>query len=268
MATVIYADVLFLVNFSMDFISLSSAASLLARQKKPLRMSIASALGALYGVISVIIEQNTAVRIISAFTTAAIMCIISFGYGSFMKTIQNTALMMGCGALIGGIMTSVISLGRGVPTISLAVSSCIVLFFIIRIIRIRKNCEFAVITVRVKNKKCTFTALHDSGNLICDTFSGAPVILTSRYALAPLFDEKTLDMMVSFSPDIPCKIKIRPVPIKTGTASSLTAAFRADEVIIKNGKNTMRADCYIAVSPKAADYFGGHSATVPSSLIP
>ncbi len=268
METIIYADILFLVNFSMDFISLSAAASLLARQKKVLRITLASALGALYGVISVISVQSPPACLICAVGVAAVMCIISFGYGSFKKTVQNTALMMGCGALIGGIMTSFISLGGGIPTATLIISSCIVMFFIIRIIRIRKGCEFVVVTVKRGRKKCTFSALHDSGNLICDAFSGAPVILASRSALSPLFDGDILDKIISFSPDLPSDIKLRPIPIKTGTSSSLSAAFRPDEVIIKNGKSTMSADCFIAVSTKPFDYFGGHSATVPSSLIP
>ena len=41
METVLYADVLFLVNFAMDFISLSAAATLGAAPKKPLRLSAA-----------------------------------------------------------------------------------------------------------------------------------------------------------------------------------------------------------------------------------
>ena len=47
MTTVLYADVLFLINFSMDFISVYIAAQLLSLRRSALRFSLASLIGAL-----------------------------------------------------------------------------------------------------------------------------------------------------------------------------------------------------------------------------
>jgi len=48
--TVLYADVLFLINFSMDFLSLYAAGAFLSLRRSVGRMSAAAAIGAVYAV--------------------------------------------------------------------------------------------------------------------------------------------------------------------------------------------------------------------------
>ena len=54
----VYADVLFLINFSMDFLVFYICARLSGRRLYPFRSALASALGGAYGVASLFINTN------------------------------------------------------------------------------------------------------------------------------------------------------------------------------------------------------------------
>ena len=52
----VYADVLFAVNFCMDLLSLYGAGVILDRRKRSVRMLLAAAIGALYGVLEIVLD--------------------------------------------------------------------------------------------------------------------------------------------------------------------------------------------------------------------
>ncbi len=268
MRPVLYADVLFLINFSMDFLSLAAAASLLSLRKKPLRIGIASALGALYAVTFTVADIGGHLALISAAAVAVAMCMISFGYSTLGSLISSATLMTGCGALMGGIMTALLSQGVSVPAGSIIISAAVMSFFVIRAARMKKGCVAVEVSVTYKNKRADFSALCDSGNLMRDPFGATPVILVSEDVLRPLLSEKTVKSLMSFDGDFPDGMLIRPVPGYSTGEKRITAAFRADKVTVKNGRKELDADCFIAISPHPKGYFGGHDATVPTAIIP
>lgn len=268
MATVLYADVLFLLNFSMDFLSLAATASLLSMRRRPVRIGIASALGALYAVTFTVADISGPLSLISAVMAALAMCIISFGYSSLKDLIYETSLMAGCGALLGGIMTAFLSSGVYIPAPTIIVSSAVLSFFVIRCAKMKKGCVSVEVEITYKNKTSTFSALCDSGNLMRDPFGAAPVMLVSRDVLCGILRVGEIDSLMSFDGDFPDNVIIRPVPDYSNGAKRITAAFRADKVKVKYGSKELDADCFIAISPHPRGYFGGHDATVPSAIIP
>ena len=268
MATVLYADVLFLLNFSMDFLSLAASASLLSQRKRPARISIAAALGALYAVTFTVADIGGPLSLISAIASACAMCIISFGYSGIRDLIYETSLMAGCGALMGGIMTAFLSSGVYIPAPTIIVSSVVLSFFIIRSARIKKGCISVEVEITYKGKVSSFSALCDSGNLMRDPFGAAPVMLVSRDVLCGILRPSEISSLMTFDGNFPNGMIIRPVPDNSNGEKRICAAFRADRVTVKNGKKELDADCFIAISPHPRGYFGGHDATVPSAIIP
>lgn len=268
MATVLYADVLFLLNFSMDFLSLAASASLLSLRKRPVRISIASALGALYAVTFTVADIKGLISLISAVVSGAAMCIISFGYSGLKDLIYETSLMAGCGALMGGVMTAFLSSGVYIPAPTIIVSSVVLSFFVIRSAKMRKGCISVEVEITYRNKTSSFSALCDSGNLMRDPFGAAPVMLVSRDALGTLLRQSEISSLMAFDGNFPDGMIIRPVPDYSNGNKRICAAFRADKVKVKNGRRVLDADCFIAISTHPKGYFGGHDATVPSALIP
>ena len=268
MDTVLYADVLFLLNFSMDFLSLAASASLLSLRKKPLRLSVAAALGALYAVTFTVADASGTLSLISAVIVAFAMCIIGFGYNGISSLISSASLMMGCGALLGGIMTSLLSQGVYIPTPTIIISAVVISFFLIRAVRMKKGCVAVEVSVSYREKTAEFSALCDSGNLMRDPFGASPVMLVSKDVLKNLMSDSTVKSLMNFEGDFPDGMIIRPIPNYTAGEKRICAAFRADKVTVKNGSKVLDADCFIAISPHPKGYFGGHDATVPTAIIP
>jgi len=273
METVLYADVLFLVNFAMDFISLSASASLGARAKDPFKISISSALGAIYAISATVSSVGGAPGFILTVTVGAAMCLICFGFGGIIPFFRQYVIFWCCSALLGGIMTALLSLGSasfkasGIPVMILAATG--ILIFIIKALKDRAGCKSLRIKLTLNGRSTSFEALCDSGNLLRDPFSGAPVILTSHEALTPLLPEKAIRAMLEGGDDIAIKdLKIRIIPQKSESESRLLCAFFPDSIRVVTGKRSSSPKCLIAVSPHHKAYFAGFSATAPSILIP
>ncbi len=274
METVLYADILFLVNFAMDFISLSASASLGAKSKKPLRISIAAALGAIYAIAATVSGVGGTLQYILAAAVGASMCAVSFGFGGIFPFLRQCIIFWGCGALLGGIMTAVLSMGNIAFTYSnlpvIAIAACVVLFFIIKALRERAGCKSLKLKVSLGNKTTVFDALCDSGNMLRDPFTGAPVVIVSHTALYPLLPRETVSAMLDADAgsleQLPDKIRL--IPRSGADGSSLLCAFCPDSVTVTSGARTTARSCLIAASPYHDTYFAGFPATAPSILIP
>ena len=78
MTTEVYADLLFLINFSMDYLCLYICAHVLHRKIALLKMLIASSLGGIYSIVSLFYNTNTLVSIIIDLCVCLIMCSVAF----------------------------------------------------------------------------------------------------------------------------------------------------------------------------------------------
>ena len=120
-------------------------------------------------------------------TVSILMCIIAFGFDSIFSLLKQSAIVFGCGALLGGVMTAVLSLGgsyeadnyqkSGGITGLLACASVVFVYITVRLICNTKNRKYARVLIKWKGRDISFFALCDSGNLMRDPFSGDPVIL-------------------------------------------------------------------------------------------
>lgn len=273
METVLYADVLFLVNFAMDFISLSASASLGAAEKRPLRLCIASAIGALYGIGTAVWSPGPLITYLTAAAVGAAMCVISFGFGGIIPFIRQAIIFWGCGALLGGIMTAVLSFGGGLDAsllIPTGAAGCTVLYFVIRAISSRAGCRDMRVRIAYGGRSITFRALCDSGNLLRDPISGKPVILISRDELAPLLGSDTVEALIRCDTETLASIGILPriIPRGSEVGRDMLCAFLPDSIIIEASHGSVARSALIAPTDKPVRYYGGFSATAPAILIP
>ena len=277
METTLYADVLFFVNFSMDFISLWAASLMCAAPRRAGRMSLAAALGGLYGVFAVILSLEGIFAYISAAAVSILMTLTAFGLPSgIFGLIRESAVVWGSGALLGGVMTALLSLFSGdfsqsataSPGGLIIAAALVTTYFIVRALTRRKNEETVRLSVFYGGKSVELTALCDSGNLLRDPISGDPVMTVSDSVMIPLMGREAVGALTSYSPENAENLPhgFRLIPRKAATGSDICAAFLPDKIIIKNKKSTA-VRCLIAVSRCPADYFGGHPAVFPASAL-
>ena len=276
---VLYADVLFAINFSMDFISLWAAALLGCKPRRALRLSVAAVFGGIYAVVSITFGIHGPWQYLSAAGASFIMCLLSFGKcGGVRGLLKQSALMWGCGALLGGLMTAVLSLGRGGSLYTADGGSSVwfgaaaaavgAVYITVRLITAKKGTDSLQLCLEYAGNHIRFDALCDSGNLMRDPISGDPVILLSAVLGKKLVGSENTHALLACDAEklSESNIRFRLIPIKNSSGGSLCAAFRPDKATVGSGRHTGNVQCLVALSDCTAAYFGGFPATAPASI--
>lgn len=283
METTLYADVLFFVNFSMDFISVWASSYLCSARRHAGRMSLAAAIGGIYGVFAVVAGLSGVFAYISAAAVSVLMALAAFGMpGNFSDLLRKSAVIWGSGALLGGLMTAFLSLfgnpgaentagNGGTARGFTAAFAAAALYLTVRIIARAKAGKSVTVTVSHGGRKIELSALCDSGNLLRDPISGDPVMTVSEKALFPLLGEDVSDILAHCRLDEmkELSLKVRIIPHKTGTGKGLSAAFLPDKTEIRRASDRRgtQVNCLIAPIDCPENYFGGYSASFPSDAV-
>lgn len=281
MQSVIYADVLFFINFSMDFISLYITMKLLHRKVGLLRYLAAAFFGAVYGVIQVIFDTPRLLTVTLSLAVSFLMIIITVGKSaSFKIYVKYTVILWGISALLAGGVTLVCTLGstEGLTAVNskgqssmfvLAVGAFLALF-IVRIFFSSPRAESCEIELRLFGTKIKTTALIDSGNMITEPVSGLPVIFISKKAVAGHYSGADLDILCgdvslvgSLSPD--ARRRVRIISAKRVGETRLLCGLMSCETQLLIGKEKKRVSACIVIED--TDGYGGNGALLPSVLL-
>lgn len=270
----IYADIYFIINFSMDFICLYICSLCMKTAIKIRRLLLASVIGGIFSVISLILQGNNIISFFLTLCVGILMCYIVFSCKAPLRFLFSFIIYLAVSFFMGGGLTFLYSwLNSFLPTSSpVPLSPSEILFpaallcavaslFLSHISNRYLNRKNAEIHIEHGQTSITINALVDSGNLLCDPISGSPVILLSTSA--------SLNFIPSgnFSPEHVAELpefnsKLRVIPIKQQEGTSIITAF-SPQMITVNGE-TKR--CLVAFTK--TDSFGGTEALLPSSLLP
>lgn len=257
----VYADILFLINFSMDFLSLCLTGRLTAHRMSRRRLIPAAAFGALAGCAAMFLPLNGIPFVLAGLLTAFAVVRIAFGKsGSLRQLVRDTLILWGTGTLLGGILTSVLSIGNAVwqdggngsfvPLVLLGFAAA---SGFLRITGHSTEKRSAEVTVTSAGTSAVFTALCDSGCLLTEPISGMPVIIASEAVLG------TLGELLS-SENTP--LRLRMIPAEGIGGHRLLRGFVPDAVTV-NGRSV---SAVIACDPSGSNY-GGFCGIVPAKLV-
>lgn len=279
MTTVLYADVLFIINFSMDFLSVYITAKLLSLRQSALRFSAAAVLGAAAATAMTACGVASLAEALLTVVLSLAMSAAAFGFGGVRAFFLRAFVMWGAGALLGGAVSALCALGEGISdrqsisphgsrySVILASGAVLVCLFI-RLIRPALSKKETTLTVGFGSKTVTVTALVDSGNLASDPISGSPVIFLSAVEAVGLIGERDTAALLEhdrlrLSEEMTRRLRLVPVCGEGG--DRLYFAFRPDSVTV--GKKGARRDALVAVSDKDGKYYAGHPALAPSGIL-
>ncbi|MBR4959722.1 MAG: sigma-E processing peptidase SpoIIGA [Clostridia bacterium] len=264
----IYADILFLVDLSMDFLTLYLCARLTHRPVSPGRLLGGSALGALGSILLLVCQAGRGMVfwcgvLLSAGMTAAVFGFLSSA-GAFFR---QCVLVWGCGAVTGGCMSVLMSLGNPVymdPTggradfLPVFLGTTGAVYGLIRLLQKRMGTKTAEVRIVLHGVTAKLTVLVDSGNLLTDPLTGRPVILVSGEAVLPLELPASGTETALTSPEY-----MLPVPAKGAFGTRLLWALKPDLLFV----NGQKRDALVAAESVPADHFGGYAGTCPTVLI-
>lgn len=280
---VVYGDLLFLINFSMDFLSFYFLCLLLHKRLPTLRVCIASIVGGIYSVASLFLGIGREWSLILDISVPVLMCIIAFaskktGWREIIKTVL---LYFFVSALLGGLMTALFYLFNRIDSfaqqmgadegidvwifaILTVVSSIFTLkggsFF--RSSAARREGELVIFGGGEKSVK--LRTLIDSGNLVREPISERAVAFASLEACAPLLDPALVDAVEGKKEleSLPFSILsgVRLVPSKTIAGETVVPAIRFKRAVLRVGKSFKELDIYIALVCGSA--LGGYEAVI------
>ncbi|MDY3846100.1 MAG: sigma-E processing peptidase SpoIIGA [Eubacteriales bacterium] len=287
---VLYADVLFLINFCMDFFSLYLTAKILRMRYKIYFMILACTIAGVYSVISVIYSGNGIFGYIIDFLAAFVITYVAFfGIKNLRTYMKITAVFYLTSFLLGGIITvlyrllnEVVKSGnisepdgvlKAIIFILLGAISAVCINISNRILHDAIKARSVSLKLTIDSKKTTVEALVDSGNFLRDPISGKQVIVVSMQAVEQMlpFDIRRIIKSDCFdvsdiSPGSAKRIRLIPARGIGGTKTYI--GISPDEIeVLEGNKKAYTINALIAVDRGEKYQFAGYGGVVPSTLI-
>ncbi len=267
-STVVYADILFIINFLMDGLCLTLSLIFAGKPLRLWRFILACGAGGFYAVFAIGFQYLPVWLSLSLHLIAAlVICFICLEKPSIKDTTALSALFFLCNALLGGMLTAIYSLCgqfalyRGVfyaelSPVSLliwaAVCGTAVLFAVSRS-KTKARASHADIDIEFNGKHLRLYCLCDSGNLLRCPYTGFPVVTVKETAIAPLLESE---------------IPPRYIPTQSLGGSVLLPSFLPESAKIRSfGEREFRTVRICIAIDNTNNAFGGCDGIAPSVLI-
>ncbi len=281
MGYVVYADILFLIDFSMDFLTFYIVSHIMRQKIKLIRICSASAMGGVYSVISLGMSVNRLLGFVFDIFVCFVMCMTAFLEKSpkrFRRMPFYTVIYFIVSAMLGGIMTalfgllnrSVTGIDGGRDDLSLwvfgfvAIISGLATMLGSDLIGRSSRAKFGRLTVKMGTRKMSFEAMSDSGNMLKDPIGGRDVVIVDRNRAQSLVPALASGKMTSLPPELARTVRL--IPIRTAAGEGMLTAFCPDEVFLDYDGTKKQIDVLVALSKEelknsrceaiiSADYF-------------
>jgi stage II sporulation protein GA (sporulation sigma-E factor processing peptidase) len=249
----VYADILFFVNFSMDFLCFYLMNTLFSRKMRILPSVFASLIGAAYGVVSVLLPIDGLLLLLIDLGACGLMCTVAL-LGERMtrrRILTDTLTYMGISMMLGGVMTA---LYRFFNTLGIAdgfseeggdgVSPW--LFFLLAVIgggatllggrcyHRHSNREYYDVWVRLCGREAGFRGVIDTGNAVADPITGLRTMMLDRRGAARLLPREVIALSAHPTSSAFAQMseeyrrRARLLPVHTVTGEGMLLAFRCD----------------------------------------
>ncbi len=247
MKMMIYIDVLLVFNLYISYFLIRSTALLLRIRISTKRCLIAAAIGSLSSLLILVPELPATVCVLIKAAICIITVLVAFGKGSKRDVAMRSLVMLTVCFMYSGLMLALWSLAsplgmicsNGVTYFDIPISAIAVLTIIcycaIKLIRHfcdkRVNtCECAVVSITNGGNAVTLRGFADTGNGLCDPFSGRPVIICTAASINGILPENVRKYL---SRDVESIEGIRLVPCNTVTAEGLIPIFSAEDISVE-----------------------------------
>lgn len=255
MRPIVYADMLFLINFIINIILLKITSVFLKKEISAARSCLAASVGAVYAVCMFFPKIHFLYIFPCKFAVSVIMMLIAMPEKRKLTLLRNTVIFYLVSFTFAGVMLALIfftDFAKGTsPTVSngifyfnisfkILVTASVVSYAIISIasfvFKRNKLLGIKKMKIYLGDKSCEICALSDTGNLLSDPISNTPVVIAEKNELKSLFPEGMPDIS-----NTDTDIKIRVIPYSSvGNENGIMTGFIPD-VITVGGRKTKKA---------------------------
>lgn len=277
----LYIDIYFLINFTVDLISLHFAAMLSHTRSENKRLLLSALLGALSACVSVLIDSAilTLFFFIATVVFASVFCCKDTGAKG--RAVFGISLIIFL-SLVGGIVSFLWNLlddafsdyliegdvvNRKMLFFALiALLSIGVFKMLITVMNTGKIETRVEFEVKFLDKTCYTEALIDTGNLAIDPLSMKPVLIIKKELARTFISEDIINLNDVDALDRSIKKRMRLIPLTKGGETHVYVGFVPDDVKVHYNGKTYSADVTVAIDKEGGD-FGGFLALMPYSAV-
>ncbi|MEG2857714.1 MAG: sigma-E processing peptidase SpoIIGA [Clostridia bacterium] len=286
MVCVVYVDVLFLLNFIVNYLILFASAHIAGAPIHRFRIAAAGAIGAIYGVVAFFESMRVLTMLWAKILVAVIMVVTAFGIKTYKRLLRYFLIFCGISFAFGGAVFAIYTISNGagglmdvrngvfylkVPLGVLLASSaiCYLIFaFVFRRTAHGAATEHVIREVELSlgARTTAFRALVDSGNTLCDPLTNIPVIIVEYSAARDVLPHDARAVLDGISGDefslaitkLPASMRFRLMPYKTiDSALGMLLAFKPDMLIIDKVE---KKNMLVAISPNVISDGGAYCA--------
>ncbi len=260
----VYADVLLVINLFVNYALLLCSSIIMKNTASRLRVLLGASIGAFYGLVIFLPAIPKGVELILRLTATGLIVLGTFGFKNLRYFLRCFFTFFAVSFAFGGIMlvlwVTVAPIGMvynngavyfDIDLPVLAVST-VVSFAVVSLIshftaRRAPKESVALVKIAYHNEIVNATALIDTGNSLCEAFSGYPVALGEYNMLKNILPSAVNDYLDG--KEIEPSADFRVVMHKTVSGTGVLPVFRPDYIEIKTVSKTVRTDkVYIAIT--------------------
>ncbi len=292
MPDAIYADLLFLVNFSMDFLCFYLCARLLHKPLSLWRGMLASALGGVYAVAVLFLTVGKVLAFVLDIAVCLALCACAFAAKGerFRSILRLTGVYLLVSMLLGGVMTALFEQLNRIPGLTenieedglftwvflgLALVSAWLTSLWGRCFRRVARHQRVTVIIEQEGRRAELSGIVDSGNLLRDPISGKVVIPSNAkqlYGVAPshLLRAATAVRVSDAIEDLPSSLmrQVRLIPARGATGERLLIGWCPEHIYLRNENEQTEREVSALIAPtKLSEKRDGIAALVPSELI-
>ena len=280
----LYIDVYFLINFTVDALSLYFAAMHSKIPTTSKRIIFSALIGAIISIVIVFLPDIVMMKIVFSFLgllllgyiTPKQVCIrrrikfifsfiifsaLTGGAVTFAWSFFDEHLSGVFEAANGGVVNRKILLFSIIILLSIGVFKMLVSFFS------SNESEGSVeLEINFQNNSYKVLAFIDSGNLAVDPMDMSPVLFIKENAAKDILPTNIIDLSDIDALDKDIKKRIRLIPISRNGSTHMLVGVKTDAVYVINGDKKEEVRVTLAVD-KEGGTFGGFSALMPSAAL-
>lgn len=249
---VVYADVLFLVNFSADYLVLLTVGKLRRIRLRRWRLILGALLGALYAVPALILIPTYPLLLLSVLLSGVALTLVGLGFPGWRRFLSCLVLLWIVSFLYGGAVTALFAFSTrvfGRVPLTGDTGGKVLVFLILfllssalvslsRLLRAGGAPREVGCRVRVGERVRDLTLMTDSGCLLREPMTGRAVVLLSARAAEGLVPPALLSTEEGIEPTLSYDERKRYylIPYQTVSGKRLMHGYRPDSAEIGAGR--------------------------------
>ncbi len=256
----VYIDVLIVLNLYINYFLIRSAVLVMRRSVSAKRCLLAAGIGAVGSLVILLPELPFIVIALEKIALGALITFAAFGKQKLVDFAVCALFFLLVSFVYAGLMTALwtfcapygMVFGNGVAYFNIPLAAVAAFtaaaYFTVRLVRYfadrRLRCnKMCIVKISLNDTEIQLRGLCDTGNGLCDIFSGKPVIVCKYEKIAEITPKNVLDFLEGKLDE---SGGLRIIPCRTVTSESLLPIFAADRIFI-DGK---AADALLGVTKK------------------